>query len=94
MSGMAGANPRDRGFKARRVVALILNGSVKGLWVFAVLLWPFLKWVFSIEVFVRLLMMLYHWNEPASHAGWTFALHFLGLAAMTYFVGCYKPKGI
>ena len=72
----------------------ILGGLWRGLWTVVVLLWPVLKWVVSIEVFFRLVMMIYHWDTPGSHAGGTFLVHFGVLVALTYFVGVYRPKGV
>jgi hypothetical protein len=67
---------------------------VKAVWVMAVLFWPLLKWVVSIEVVFQMLRMAYYWNTPGVHAGWTFLLHFTGFVALTYFVSAYRPKGI
>jgi hypothetical protein len=65
---------------------------LKTVWVVTVLVWPVLKWVVSIDVFFQFIRMMYHWNTPGVHAGWTFLLHFAVLTALTYFVSLYKPK--
>ena len=67
---------------------------VKVVWVATVLVWPLLKWLVSIDVFIQAIRMMYHWNTPGTYAGWTFLLHFAVLTALTYFVSIYKPKGI
>lgn len=67
---------------------------LKFVWVVVVLLWPILKWVVSIDCVVQLLRTMYYWNTAGVHAGWTFALHFAALTALTYFVSIYKPKGL
>lgn len=72
----------------------VLTGVWRAVWIVFVLIWPVLKWVVSIEVFFQLLRMMYHWNTPGVHAGWTFLLHFGGLTALTYLVAFYKPKGL
>lgn len=72
----------------------ILAGVWRAVWIVFVLIWPVLKWVVSIEVFFQLLRMMYHWNTPGVHAGWTFLLHFGVLTALTYLVAFYKPKGL
>ena len=79
--------PADR-FK--KVLAAISRGT----WTATVLLWPVLRWVVSIDVFIRLLVMLYHWDTPGTHAGCTFLLHAAVLVALTYYVSAYRPKGI
>lgn len=66
---------------------------VKGLWVLTVLVWPILKWVVSIDCVFQFVRMMYHWNTPGVHAGFTFLVHFAVLTALTYFVSIYKPKG-
>lgn len=71
----------------------IVNVLVRFIWVVTVLVWPFLKWILSIHVFFLFVRMIYHWNTPGEFAGWTFALHFAVLTALTYFVSLYKPKG-
>ncbi len=67
---------------------------VKGIWVFTVLVWPLLKWIISIDCFFQLVRMMYYWNTPGMHVGWTFIAHFAVLTALTYFVSVYKPRRI
>lgn len=67
---------------------------VKGIWVFTVLVWPLLKWTISIDCLFQLVRMMYYWNTPGMHAGWTFIAHFAVLTALTYFVSVYKPRRI
>jgi len=64
------------------------------VWVVVVLVWPVLKWVLSVEVFFKLLRAFYYWDDPGSHAGWVFLMHFAALTAVTYFVSFFKPKGL
>lgn len=64
------------------------------VWMLAVLAWPVLKWVVSINVFLHFLRMIYHWETPGIYPGWMFVSHFLALTALTYFVSNYKPKGL
>lgn len=73
-------------------LAGVFAGVVRAAWVFLVLAWTPLKWVFSVEVFYRLIVALYHWDTPGSTAGWTFIAHFVVLTGLTYFVSIYKPK--
>lgn len=70
------------------------NVLVRVLWVVLALLWVPVKWVLSVDVFWQFLRMVYYWNDPAVHAGWTFAGHFALLVALTYFVMHHKPKGL
>ncbi len=72
----------------------VLSGLWRGLWVLTVLLWPFLKWIVSLDVLGRLVIALYHWDTPGSYAGWTFIGHFIVLVTLTWYVSAYKPKGI
>lgn len=71
----------------------VAAGLLKALWVTLVLVWPVLKWIVSVDVFVRFLVMLYHWDTPGTYAGWTFIIHFVVLTLLTYFVST-KPKGM
>ena len=73
---------------------VVWGGLVKVVWVVAVLVWPVLKWVVTLDVLFQFVRMLYHWNTPGVFAGWTFMLHFTVLTALTYFVSMYKPKGL
>ena len=57
------------------------------------LLWPLLKWVLAIDVTWQLVRMLYFWQTPGVHAGWTFLAHFAVLVALTCLVGVHRPKG-
>ena len=72
----------------------VLEAVSRGLWVSIVLLWPVLRWVVSIDVFIRLVVMLYHWDTPGKYEGWVFLLHATVLVALTYYVSIYRPKGI
>ena len=72
----------------------VIGWVVRVVWVLTAMVWPILKWIVSIEVFFKFVRMLWHWNTPGVHAGWTFLLHFAVLTALTWFVGVYKPKGI
>lgn len=67
---------------------------VKGVWVFAVLVWPILKWIVALDCVFQIARTIYHWDTPGVYAGWTFMLHFSVLTALTYFVSIYKPRGI
>ena len=59
----------------------------------SVLLWPVLQWIVSLDVLYQLLRTLYYWRTPGVYAGWTLAMHFTALTALTYFVSVYRPKG-
>ena len=71
---------------------------IRVVWVFvwycAVLVWPVLKWVVSLEVFFQFMRMIYHWNDASTYVGWVFFMHFMALTALTYFVSIYKPKPV
>ena len=56
------------------------------------LVWPLLKWVVAIDVTWQFARMLYFWQTPGVHAGWTFLAHFAVLVALTYLVGVDRPK--
>lgn len=75
-------------------VKIVLDKMVSFVWVTIVLVWPFVKWVLSIEIFFQMLRMIYHWNTPGVYAGWTFLLHFSVLVALTWFVDFYRPQGM
>jgi hypothetical protein len=80
--------PSDDG---KRLV--VVSVIVKGVWVVSVLLWPVLQWIVSLDVLYQLLRTLYYWRTPGVYAGWTLAMHFTDLTALTYFVSVYRPKG-
>lgn len=69
-------------------------GWLKGLWVTTVLLWPFLKWIVVLDCVWQLMRTMYYWDTPGVFAGMKFLLHFGVLIGLTYFVSCYKPKGL
>lgn len=64
------------------------------IWLLVVLTWPLVSWVGSLYVFFQFLRMLYYWNMPGSHAGWSFLAHFAVLVVLICFSTLYKPKGI
>lgn len=66
---------------------------MRGVWIGFVLLWPFLKWVVSIDVFIQFILMFARWDTAGSYAGWNFLAHFAVLVACNYYVGVYRPKG-
>jgi hypothetical protein len=68
-------------------------GLVMVVWVVVVLAWPMLQWIVSMDVLFQLIRMMYHWNTPGGHVGWTFLLHFGLLFILTCFVSLYQPKG-
>jgi hypothetical protein len=55
-------------------------------------LWPPLKWILNIEVFLKFIQMVYFWKTPNTTAGWTFILHFSVLTAVYFFISIYRNK--
>jgi uncharacterized membrane protein len=86
------AMTRTRGF--RRVLGGVVTFLDRTVWIVALLLWPLIKFVGVICLMIQFVRMLYHWNTPGMHAGWTFILLFAGLAALNCYVAIYKPKGL
>ena len=78
----------------KKVKSSFGSGIIKIIWVFGVLVWPFLKWIVSIDCAFQFIRMLYFWNTAGHYAGATFLLHFFILTFLTYFITIYKPKGI
>lgn len=74
------------------------NRFISGLdtivWIVVAVISPLLEKVLSIDVFFQFIRMMYYWNTPAVHAGWTFLLHFGVLNALICYVAFYKPKGL
>jgi len=67
----------------------------KALSIFAIavaMLWPILRWVISVDVFFKFVLMLWRWNTPGSHAGWTFALHLGIFVVLILLLTSYRPK--
>lgn len=56
--------------------ASVAKGMLKGLWVLTGLTWPLLRRVFALDLVFQFVRMLWHWNTPGLHAGWTFMLHY------------------
>lgn len=69
------------------------SGLGKVVWIAVVLLSPVLEKILSIDVFFQFIRVLYYWNTPSVHAGWTFLLHFGVLTALTCYVAFCQPKG-
>jgi hypothetical protein len=57
------------------------------------LLWPLLRWVLAIDVTWQFARMLYLWQTPGSHAGWTFLGHFGVLVTLTCMLALRRPRG-
>jgi hypothetical protein len=74
--------------KVRKLAGSVLYGFMVVLAAF----WPIVRWILSIDVFFRFLVMLWRWNTPGAHAGWTFAFHLGVLVTLTLLLATYKPK--
>ena len=70
-----------------------LTGLFGAVWLITVLLSPLLQWVLKYDVVFQLIRMLYYWNTPGMHAGWTFLLHFGAMTGLFCYVAFGKPKG-
>ena len=70
-----------------------LTGLFGGIWLLTVLLSPLLQWVLKYDCVFQLIRMLYYWNTPGMHAGWTFLLHFGAMTGLFCYVAFGKPKG-
>lgn len=64
------------------------------IWLLVILTWPLVSWLGSLYIFFQFIRMLYYWNTPGSHAGWSFLAHFAVLVVLICFITLYKPKGI
>jgi hypothetical protein len=87
--GSAMAPPQRKDTKA----ASFTKGMIKGLWLLTGLMWPLLRRVFALDLVFQFVRMLWHWNTPDLHAGWTFMLHFALFCTLYYFVAVYEPEG-
>jgi hypothetical protein len=83
------ATARSPVFKWRR----FFSGLFGGIWLIITVLSPLLEWVLKYDVVFQLVRMLYYWNTPGMHAGWTFLLHFGALTFLICYVAFGKPKG-
>jgi len=70
----------------------MVSAVIKGVWVFTVLFWPFIRFFLSIDCAFQFVRMIYFWNTLGMYAGWTFMIHFAVLTVFTYFVSIYKPN--
>lgn len=67
-------------------------GKIIGVvWVITTLLWTVARFVIPVVVFWQFLRMIWLWDTPGSHAGWTFLAYFAGYSALYYFVAFYRP---
>lgn len=78
----------------RNKKSTLIQNVIKVVWVVTVLVWPILKWVFSIEIFFQLIKFMINWDKEGIYAGIDFFSHFALLTALTYFVSIYKPKNL
>ncbi len=69
----------------------LFSGLIKIIWVPVVIIWPILKWVISLDVLFQFVRMFVLWDTPGAYPGWTFAIHFGVLTALTWFVSIYNP---
>lgn len=83
------AKPKVR---ATGIPKSVVTWLIDAVWTLMLILWPFLRWIIGIDVFIQAVRMAIYWDEPGTYAGWTFAFHFLAFAALTYFVVNYKTK--
>jgi len=70
----------------------MVSAVIKGVWVFTVLFWPFIRFLLSIDCAFQFFRMIYLWNTFGMYAVWTFIIHFAVLTLLTYFVSIYKPN--
>ncbi|RZA30290.1 MAG: hypothetical protein EOP02_02010 [Proteobacteria bacterium] len=64
------------------------------LQIIVALVWPLLRWLLVLDVTWQFARMVYFWQTPGNHAGWTFLAHFAVLAGLTCFVGVYRPRRV
>jgi hypothetical protein len=82
-----------RRFKVKAISVSLLKTLWASIWVVLVCLWPFARWVATIDLSFQLIRTAYYWNNPSISAGWTFLLHFAAFTAWTYLVGVHRPAG-
>ncbi|MGZ3238632.1 MAG: KleE stable inheritance protein [Burkholderiaceae bacterium] len=66
---------------------------LKVIWVLTVLIWPLLRIVLAMDCVYQFVRMLYHWNTPGVHAGWTFLFHFCRAVCVDIFCFGVQAKG-
>jgi hypothetical protein len=64
--------------------------SFIGEWIIPAL-WPVLSWILGLIVFWQFCRMVWFWDTPGNHDGLWFTAYFLGLSALYYFAGVYRP---
>lgn len=87
-------SPTTRTRGLRRVLLGLVTFLDRAVWIMTLLLWPVIKFVGVICLLIQFVRMVYHWNTPGMHAGWTFVLMFAALVAINCYVAIYKPKGL
>lgn len=69
-----------------------LSMVVRLIWLLAVMTWPVLRWIVSLDVTIHFFRMLVIFADKGIYADWTFILHFSCFVALTYFVTVFKPR--
>jgi Uncharacterized KleE stable inheritance protein len=64
--------------------------SVLSIRAILTIFWIPIKWILSIDCFFQFLKILYYWDNPESHAIWTFLLNFSLLTALMIFMASSK----
>ncbi|HEK2843851.1 TPA: hypothetical protein SMT83_003448 [Proteus mirabilis] len=70
----------------------VFKGFINYVGLILVILFPFLKWIISIDVFFMAMRAIYYWNDPLVHANWDFTIHFIFLVLLVSFVSAFKTK--
>jgi hypothetical protein len=73
-------------------VRKVLGGLFAFFMMMLALFWTPVSWLLSFDVLFKLILMVWHWDTPGSHAGWTFLLHFAVASALFSLMATFTPK--
>lgn len=72
----------------------LLQLGIWMMWIPVVVVWPFVKWFFALDVLFQFFRMMHFWDKSGTYAGWMFVAHFAIFCAITYFVRFYQPQAV
>lgn len=80
----------DQG-KSASTGAKVARATVDIAWTVLMVTWPLLGRLLPLDIVFQLLRMLFYWETPGMHAGWTCMLHFGGYLSLYMFLVFHKP---
>jgi hypothetical protein len=89
---LSNPDPAQKRFVPPGPSPVVIPGLVSMVWVIVMLTWPLLKRIASADMIVQSLRLLYYWNAPDVHSGWTFVLHLGAWVGAMCLMFSYTPQ--